>query len=331
MKILINDKIPRDKWQDLLKASQFSSPFQTPGFFTFFNSVIGYSADVFAIEMNQKLTCLMVVTKQKESGIKSWFSRRGIVYGGPLVDEINTKSLNFLNKSVIDYYKRKLIYIEIRNYFDYSYFDTTFTDLGFKFVPWLNFQVNISTKEQLLSSMSSSRARQIKKALKSGVVWKEAESVEEINDFYLILQELYITKIKKPLFSKDFFIEFFKHQTGKYLLVLFEGKVIGGIMCPILPGHAIYEFYVCGLDSEYKEQHPSIIATWAAMEYAIQNDIPVFDLMGAGSPKEQYGVREFKSRFGGNQVEYGRYLKLLNPSLYRIGKVGLSLLSKQNK
>ena len=99
-------------------------------------------------------------------------------------------------------------------------------------------------------------------------------------------------------------------------------------MCPIKSEKAIYEFYVCGLDSEFKDQYPSVIATWAAMEYANQNNIPKFDFMGAGSPDDTYGVRDFKARFGGELVEHGRYINILNPLLYKTGVLGLKLLSK---
>ena len=82
------------------------------------------------------------------------------------------------------------------------------------------------------------------------------------------------------------------------------------------------------MDSEFKDQYPSIMATLAAIEYANQNNISLFDFMGAGQPKEKYGVRDFKARFGGDLVEHGRYLKVLNPVLYAVGKLGLTIMSK---
>ena len=42
--------------------------------------------------------------------------------------------------------------------------------------------------------------------------------------------------------------------------------------------------------------------------------------MGAGKPDEGYGVREFKSKFGGELLEHGRFLYICKPSLYRLGK-----------
>ena len=53
--------------------------------------------------------------------------------------------------------------------------------------------------------------------------------------------------------------------------------------------------------------------------------------MGAGSPDENYGVRDFKARFGGELVEYGRFKKILNPILYEAGKIGLKFISKVSR
>jgi serine/alanine adding enzyme len=97
-------------------------------------------------------------------------------------------------------------------------------------------------------------------------------------------------------------------------------------MCPVLNGRCLYEFYLFGLDEQYKDQYPSVMATWAALEYANANHIPWFDFMGAGQKELDYGVREFKSRFGGELVEYGRYIKINRPMLYEIGKAGLKLM-----
>jgi len=43
---------------------------------------------------------------------------------------------------------------------------------------------------------------------------------------------------------------------------------------------------------------------------------------------KSYGVREFKSKFGGEEVRFGRYIKINRPVLYWIGKTGLKILQK---
>lgn len=326
MKLLVNDEVDVRKWYQILVASENNSIFQTPEFFSFFNKITGCKADVFAVQMDQSYVAVVVVTIQKEQGIKSFFSRRGIIYGGPLLT--STESAGYLIKAISSYYKKKLIYLETRNYNDYKAYSGNYRDAGWTYQSWLNYHLNIESKDQLKRNMSSSRWRQINKAIKSGAYWREAASLEEIREFYRILKDLYVSKIRKPLFDWNFFEQFYLSNLGKYLLVIYNEKVIGGIMCPILPGKTIYEFFICGLDSEYKEQYPSVMATWAAIEYGLQNNIALFDFMGAGHPDEDYGVREFKARFGGTELEHGRFIKIFNPFMYRLGKFGLKMLSK---
>ncbi len=327
MDILYNEEIPVNSWEEFLQQNSHATPFQSYEFYKLFNSVSGLSAQSIAVCEEHKILSLVVITFQKEPDIKSFFSRRSIIYGGPLIDDSSHAALDLLLKSILKITKNHSIYTETRNLSDYSNYKNLFLNNGFEYIPYLNFHVTTDNMEVLNTKMSNSRIRQIKKAQSTGVSWKEAENVEEVKVFYNILSGLYKNKIRKPLLPLSFFINFFYSKAGKYILVLYKDKIIGGIMCPILEGRAIYEFYVCGLDDEYKAQYPSVIATWAAIEYASRNNIPAFDFMGAGKPDESYGVREFKARFGGEMVEYGRFLRVNNKFLYFIGKHGLKVLS----
>ncbi len=328
MKLLQNEEIPIPAWRELLNRSSYSSPFQTPEWYEFFNSVDGLSADVIAVKCNASLSALVVVTLQKESGITSFFSRRAIIYGGPLFVKNDLIGLESLLVGLKSYYKKRAIYVEIRNLFDFKNCLSVFNRAGLSYNAWLNFQIDTSDLQVVKQAISKSRLRQINKAIKSGVLWREARSVEEITVFYNILKRLYQNRVKKPLFPLSFFYDFFHRGVGKYLLVYFKEEIIGGIMCVIMPNKIVYEYYICGLDKEYKDQYPSAMATWAAIEYANQNGISQFDFMGAGSPDDEYGVREFKARFGGRLIEYGRFLLVLNPFLYKIGKLAIRIKSK---
>jgi lipid II:glycine glycyltransferase (peptidoglycan interpeptide bridge formation enzyme) len=132
------------------------------------------------------------------------------------------------------------------------------------------------------------------------------------------------------LAPKEFFDFFRKHLVpnglGKFLLIRHEGKIIGGIVCPIFPGKAIYEWYIAGMDKEYKDQYPSILSTWAAIAEGQKMELKHFDFLGAGKPDADYGVRDFKAKFGGELIQYGRYEKIHQPFLMKIGILGLKLL-----
>jgi serine/alanine adding enzyme len=326
MKSLYNNAIPLSSWQKFLSTNPHASPFQSVEFFNLFNSVEGLSAEAIAITEGDSIKALAVITIQRELGIKSFFSKRGIIYGGPLIDNNYPEALDLLLNHITLKLKWKTIYVESRNFTNYKLYSQIFIAHGWNYIPYVNYQVNTIHFEEMNKKISDSRIRQIKKAIKSGVTWTEANSIEDVDCFYKILNDLYRNKIKKPLLPKAFFVAFYQQHLGKILLVKFKGMIIGGIMCPILSEKALYEFYICGLDNDFKEQYPSIMATWAAMEYAFSNKIPLFDFMGAGKPNENYGVRDFKSRFGGDLVEFGRYRKINSQLLFKAGEFGLEMM-----
>lgn len=90
----------------------------------------------------------------------------------------------------------------------------------------------------------------------------------------------------------------------------------------------VYEWFECGLNSEYKEQYPSVMATYAGIQWAKEHGCARYDMMGAGEPGVPYGVRDFKSEFGGEMVEHGRYLCVRKPWLYRLGVAAVRLLKR---
>lgn len=327
MRIIRNEDIEADAWQKFVEANRHGTPFQTRGFYNLFNSVQGLSAEAIAVLDEAAIRALAVVTKQAEPGLKGCFSRRCIIYGGPLSDPGYPEAMEFLLQHLQLIIGRGVIYTETRNFSDYNEYKDLFLRKGYVYKPYLNFIVHTEDKDSVLKNISSSRRRQINKALNGGVKWKIAQSKGEVKSFYNILENLYSKKIKKPLPPSDFFTRFVESGLGILLLICYHDTVIGGIMCPLLEGKAIYEFYVCGLDNEYKDQYPSVMATWAAIEYAIQNRIPVFNFMGAGPPDGHYGVRDFKARFGGDLVEFGRFQKIYRPLLYGLGKTALKMLS----
>ena len=341
IQLLTYPDIDPQQWQALVDRSPYATWFQTKEAYEFYASLPDEMTPfAIGVEEDGYLTGVIVgYITQEKNPIKQLLTCRSIIIGGPLLDEhISAEALAALlqalsrsscrySPTLTDINRHSPIYIETRNFHDYSKWKTIFEQCGFAYQPHLNFHQDC-TKENILSSMSESRRRQIKKAIKNGVEIVEASSIKEVKAFYDILFDLYRNKIKTPLFAWTFFKDFYIQSYGKYFLVKYQDTIIGGIMCPILQGKAIYEWFVCGLDDVYKNQYPSVMATYAAIEYANKHNIPLFDFMGAGKPREAYGVREFKARFGGELVEHGRFLCVRKPLLYWIGKMGVKLLKK---
>ena len=353
-KILTYEQIDRTAWTNLVETSATGTWFQMPEAYDFFASqselfkpfVVAISNDASLSEAQQSINSSLqtlrgvsvgYVTMEK-SAIKQFFTRRAIIIGGPaLVDDCSEEEVTMLmnavkNISSISGRNGKRfsspIYIETRNFNDYSRWKDAFAKTGFDYQPHLNFHVDCTDREMMWKRLSENRKRQIRKGkVETLILKKDVVCEQDIREWYAILAELYRTKVRTPLWSVDFFIDAFRQGIGRFMFVRHEGVIIGGSMV-VTDGKSVYEWFECGRNAQYKDQYPSVFATFAGMCYAAENGITRYDMMGAGVPRVPYGVRDFKAEFGGKMVEYGRFVYVYKPLLYEIGKAFVKLIKK---
>ena len=245
-------------------------------------------------------------------------------------DEITDEELAFLLSALIKRLKNKAIFIETRNFNDYSRWHSVFEQSRFDYEPHYDVQVDTSSMELVNSKLDRNRRRNIKKALDNGVVIDEKPSAEELRQLYSMLEDLYTTKVKTPLFPFEFFEKLNKIPSSRFFLAKnAEGQLLGGLICVELEHRAVYAWLACGDDYNYKSLSPSVMVNYAGVSYAAKEGIPRFDFMGAGKPDDGgYGVRDFKLKFGGELVEYGRNVYVCNHLLFGIGKLGVKIFKK---
>ena len=321
-------EIDPQRWQSLTARSPVASFFQSLEAHTFFSSCGGMQSEAYGVEQDGQLAGVMVVTLYAEGGLlRRRFTSRAIVNGGPLLDgAIGHEALLLLLNAVADSLRRRCIYLETRNFNDYSPWRDTFLQAGFSYQPHYNF--HIVTDDKTDGRMDKGRRRKIRRAVEHGVRVEHDNSA--VASFHTLLLDLYRTKIHKPLSPLAFF-ETLVRQPFTHLFVVREpgGNVIGGQLCVELEGKVLYSWYCCGQDNLYHDLHPSIMANYAAIRYAADNGFLRLDMMGAGSPGDGgYGVRDFKAQFGGTLVEHGRYLRVFNRAVYSLGKLYIKLKSK---
>ena len=348
MRVLTYKEIDREEWNALVKASATGTWFQTPEAYEFFASmpklfkpfVVGVICDPAGAQTKLRGVCVGYVTVEK-SAVKQWLTRRAIIIGGPcFADDCANEEVSLLLSTLrqqLSTGANAPIYIESRNFNDYSRWKDAFASAGFDYKAHLNFHVDCRDKEAMWERMSENRRRQVRKAQATvECLTNEGISELEVREWYEILRMLYRTKVKTPLWPVEFFLEAYRQGVGKFLLVKHEGKVIGGSMVVMSErvkelGNegTVYEWFECGLNADYKEQYPSVMATWAGMQYANGHGCARYDMMGAGVPGVPYGVRDFKSEFGGDMVEHGRFLCVCKPLLCKLGVLGVKILKRK--
>ena len=337
MQILTYKEIEREEWRRLVAASATGTWFQTPEAYEFFAEQPElFQPFVFGLENERELrgVCVGYVTVEK-SAVKQFLTRRAIIVGGPaLADDCSEEEVAALMSAVREQLKSEAIYVECRNFNDYSRWKSAFAAAGFDYVPHLNFHVDTSSVEVVEANLGKSRKRDIKTSFRDGAIVIERPTIEQVREYYVILENLYRTKVKTPLFPLSFFEALYNNPAGRFLLVGLPKnnggvEIIGGTVCVEYAGKCAYEWFVSGRDGEWKSIFPSSVATYAGIKYAAGHNMPRFDMMGAGKPDEAYGVRDFKAKFGGTEVSHGRSLSITKPLLYKIGVLGVKILKRR--
>ena len=359
IKILTYNQIDPQQWQALIDRSPYATWFQTQEAYEFYAAVGGelipfafgvgeYEGDEAmrrsGDEAKGRLVGVIVgYTTKEKNPIKQFLTRRAIIIGGPLLAEDATaeeiaallNAVKKLQRSDLQPAGRSTakrstghspIYIETRNFHDYSKWRNIFEANGFAYHAHLNFHVDTTSKEIVDKNLGKSRKRDIRTTIREGVTPVMQPTIEQVREYYQILHTLYTTKVKTPLFSWHFFEQLYHTEHARFILTEHQGRIIGGTVCVELPSRALYEWFACGEDGVYNHIYPSCYATYLGIQYAAESGCQIFDMMGAGKPDEAYGVRDFKAKFGGELVEYGRFLCIRKPLLYWIGKMGVKWL-----
>lgn len=340
IQVLTYNDIDRAQWAEFVQESETGTWFQTPEAYDFYASQPSlFTPFVLAVANRDSLrgVCVGYITVEKNA-IKQFLTRRAIIVGGAaLANDATDEEVRLLLQAVrsqLSASKNPPIYIETRNFNDYSRWRGAFETAGFDYHPHLNFHVDTSTPEIVEANLGKSRKRDIRTTIREGVVCSDltnttTETRERmVREYYAILDNLYRTRVKTPLFPLSFFLALSEHKDARFLLTEMNGRVIGGTVCVELANKCLYEWFACGEDGVYAHVYPSCYATYLGIRYAAEHNCPRFDMMGAGKPDEAYGVRDFKAKFGGQQVEHGRFMCICKPLLYKIGTLGVKILKK---
>lgn len=239
MRILGYKDIDRAEWKALVASSTTGTWFQTQEAFDFYASqpnlfkpfVVGVTCDPAGTQTQLRAICVGYVTVEK-SAIKQMMTKRAIIIGGPaLAGDATNEEVEALMMAVRKELNGESIYVESRNFNDYSRWKNAFAEAGFSYVPHLNFHIDTSSMHIVDANLGKSRKRDIRTTIREGVTIIEHPTDEQVCEYYKVLDNLYRTKVKTPLFPLSFFLALNKHKDGRLLLMEYQGRIIGGTVC----------------------------------------------------------------------------------------------------
>ncbi|MDH3683348.1 MAG: GNAT family N-acetyltransferase, partial [Acidimicrobiia bacterium] len=96
----------------------------------------------------------------------------------------------------------------------------------------------------------------------------------------------------------------------------------------LLAHDGVVTYWYTGALREYSKLRASDLMVWRALEIAAARGSHTFDFGGAGKPDEEYGVRDFKVKFGGELVNFGRNVSVHSANRKRISERGYELVRR---
>lgn len=321
------------RWREFINNHPSSTLFHTPEMFKVFERTKGFAPELWAVvDADGQIYSLFLPTKNNIlSGVLQYVSTRAVAYGsilcapGPHADDALLLLLNAYNKN-----KNILLFTELRNQSDNQDFQNCLNEQGFIFENHLNFLIDLTKPiDEVWRNVRSSARRNVKKAEKSNVIIEEIEDAEDLTEAYQILKKVY-SRIQGSLPDKTLFEAGFDilRPIGmmKILLAKLDGVSVGTLTLLMYKGTITY--WYTGTLHEFASYRVSDYLAWHAIKYGIEGDFTTFDFGGGGKPDEQYGVRDFKAKYGGELVNYGRNTKIHSPIRFQVSRYGYKVVRK---
>lgn len=322
-------ELEENLWREFVYRQPQGNIFHTPEMFRVFNQTKGHKSTMWAVVDgdNGPLALLLPVHVTLMNGLLRRLTTRAIAYGSVLsVPGLEGQAALAL---LLQTYKRQAkgsaLFTELRNLSDLSQTQPLLNNLGFAYEGHLNYLINLNRPtEEVLQSIGQRTRKKIRKGLRDGFVQiSEATTPVELEHWYDILQKTY-SNAQVPLADHSLFVaafhELYPKGMARFLLAQVNGVTAA---CSIeLPyKNVIYGWYG-GSDRAYSDYLPNEMLIWHILEWGANNGYHIYDFGGAGKPDEEYGVRDFKAKFGGDLVNFGRNTYVHNPALLKLSKQG---------
>jgi lipid II:glycine glycyltransferase (peptidoglycan interpeptide bridge formation enzyme) len=323
------DSLDEKEWNEYLASHPSANVFQTPEMHEVYKRTNNYQPVFLTHMRNRELGGILLAHIINESsGLFKNMTARCVVQGGPLVS--GKDAIEPLMGRCLDEVGKRCIYSDVRNLRDTGEYRGVLERLGYAYEDHINYIIDIDRPEvEVLSGFDKGRRKGIRRAEKSGLDVKEIKNKDDIGILYELLKHTY-SKIKIPVADASLFTAGHDVLKPKNMsigfLAYYKDECIAGrvLLCY---KDTIYDWYAGALDT-HRDKCANELLVWHALKWGMEHNYKRFDFGGAGNPNEKYGPREFKRRFNGELVGYGRYKMIHKPAMFFMSKQGLKIWRK---
>lgn len=319
------EAIDRTQWERFVFDHPQGNIFQTPQMYATYGATKNYRPLVVACFEGDSLAGILLALLQKEyEGILGKLSARAIISGGPLIRNNDSIIFEAVMKEYDRIIKKHAIYSQLRNICDMDWAKKKLAELDYIHEDHLNILIDLEkTEEQLWKEIHSKRKNEIRRAEKKGTSFAVFNNADALEKCWPILHDVY-QRARLPLPDISLFQGLLNCRDGRLQLKIFaarnNGEIIGTLLA-LCWRDRMLDWYA-GAFHRHLDKYPNDLLPWQAILWAKRNGFKTFDFGGAGKPGVPYGVRDFKMKFGGELVNYGRFQKTHQPMMMKIAATG---------
>lgn len=289
------------EWDELLAKNPSSSFFHTSNWARVLVETYNYKPLYFCTIRGELSSLIPTMEVQSLITGKRGVSLPFTDYSAPILDK-DSDAQHAIDR-VIQYGKNAgWDYLEIRG-------GPFFPEEIPSFTTYYGHTLELSSDENAVFSLfRDSTVRNIKKAVKEGVIVRRSESMDDVNEFYRLNC---ITRREHglPPQPRDFFRRIYQQviSLGKGFIVLAEynDRCIAACVYFHFNGKALYKYGAS--DKKYQHLRANNLVMWEAIKWYCRNGHRNF-CFGRTEP-ENKGLRQFKSGWGATEhvIRYYRY------------------------
>jgi len=330
--VIIIDNPVQDEWEEFILTHPNGNIFQSPIMADVFSRTKNYEPVSLVAKdesSGELLAVLQSVIITEMPGVLSSFSSRAVLQGGPLF--VDSDEGREATRSLMEHYNNlvdsKIVYTQIRNMWDTQACRGIFETLDYEYDEHLDFLINLDRNEdEIWSDVQKSRRKGINRAKKNGISIKTVDSRKELLSCYDLVLDTY-KRFKIPIADISLFEAVYEELVPKghadFFIALKDDEPVG-TRITLNYMDMVYDWYA---GSRQGVDYVDEALVWHILKENA-GKYKVFDFGGAGHPDKPYGVREFKRRFGGEMVNFGRYEKVHSEMKKNVAELGLSVYKK---
>jgi CelD/BcsL family acetyltransferase involved in cellulose biosynthesis len=313
--LLTNWQTLRPEWDEFVRAHPKGSIFHTADMVQVFQAAKHHAPlALAAIGPGGEISALLVAVRvQTLPDPLGRVSSRSIFYAEPLCSD-DPRSIDALVKLIAEHDRQmhhSTLFTEVRPLQSPGPERVALERCGYQFLDYLNFVVDLShAPDTLWRRMQRDARRGVRESQREGFVTHQVDSPDGVEQLYQLLLMSY-GNANVPLAHRSLFESAFAilHAGGQLRInAVIKHDTPVAMLATLLFKDTALAWY-CGTQ-RLRGFSPLDYLLWRELVWCHEQGFTVFDMGGAGWPDEPYGVRRYKSKFGGALVCFGRYRKI---------------------